>query len=945
MHFIIVDLYNKYPASHILNKKEKLFKEFVEYLVSNAAGFISADEIEKAILIFENEIKINNYYESSYTNLLRIFNSIYDKSSFIKESVVYPHYSKIVCSIAANSNYLTDIIVRNPEYLYLILNPSQLEIFLTKEELSEEIRRHNYLFRTFNTKLNYIRSIKRKEILKIGVKDILGITSIEQTTEQLSVLANTITDELFNLCFLEILIKNNISVVNNKYALISLGKLGGNELNYSSDIDLILIFDYNDLYGKKEFFEILVETIHLFIESSSSITANGYLYRVDFRLRPDGRNSPLCRSVKDYMNYYETRGEDWERQMLIKAGFVSGDKELYQYFINYVNHFVYPSSFYNSPLEQIKKMKSKIEKNNEDKLNIKLSSGGIRDIEFSVQALQLLNGGKNKILQTGNTLKAIEFLNKENLLYKNEAEIFKSAYILYRRIEHYLQLMNDLQTHSIPEKGELLNKLSFFLGYNNSSDFLKDVSKTKKEVVKIYNSILGIEFNNKSLPLSEINFKDKIIAQKNYLYLSEGKIITDEKVFDNRASVSFAEIENDFLIALSNSTSPDLILKNIVRIIKSAHFPSIWYEEMKENNFLKSLFIITEYSQKTIDIFSEDSFLRDELLTRKVFHKIQEKDLINYSIKKLHFYLAFQYTLRILTAEEVSYFISKYISIKIEKISGIFFKRKQIKDNILIAGLGSFGSSSMTFSSDVDLIFIIETFPEKIDIQKVFQDLLLKIRNEINLHSVDCRLRPEGKNSPLVWDLKSYVAYLTKRGRTWEFQSLTKLNFVYGDENLYKKITKSIQKEISNRIKNSNLIKNEFVEMRNKLYPVSSVFSQFNIKKSKGGLTDIEFIIQWLMFNDKILFGESIYTSLEKFIKQNKISKTLLTNFIFLKISELELQNIFNVSSPVLPNDKEKIFILAYRLGYSNSEDFQKDLNKTANENSKLFETIIKGKT
>lgn len=943
MHFIIVDLCNKYPASHILNKKEKLFKEFVDFLISNTAGYISAKEIDKAISIFENQIKINNYYESSYANLLRIFNSIYDKSSFIKESIVYQHYSKIICSIAANSNYLTDIIVRNPENLYLILNPSRLENNLTKEVLSNDIRRHNSLFHNFNTKLNYIRSIKRKEILRIGVKDILGISSFEKTTEQLSVLANTITDELFNLCFSEILKKNNIDSINNKYALISLGKLGGNELNYSSDIDLILIFDSNDLYGKKEFFELLVETIHLFIESSSSITPTGYLYRVDFRLRPDGRNSPLCRSIKDYMNYYETRGEDWERQMLIKAGFVSGDEKLFQYFINYVNHFVYPSSFYNSPLEQIKKMKSKIEKNNEDKLNIKLSSGGIRDIEFSVQALQLLNGGKNKLLKTGNTLNAIELLKKENLLYKNEAQIFKTAYILYRKIEHYLQLMNDLQTHSIPEKGELLNKLSFFLGYKNSSEFLKEIAKTKKQVVEIYNSILGIEFNKKSTPLSEINFKDKTAAHKNYLFLSEGKSITDEKIFDNRSSVSFTEIEENFLIELLNSKSPDLILKNIVRIIKSAHFPSIWYEEMKDNNFLKSLFIIAEYSQKTIDIFSEDSFLRDELLTRKVFQKIQEKDLINYSIKKLHFYLAFQFTLRIISAEEVSFCLSKFISIKINNISNDFFKKKKIKENILIAGLGSFGSSSMTFSSDVDLIFIIDSFPDKIDIQKVFQDLLLKIKNEINLHSVDCRLRPEGKNSPLVWDIKNYLSYLKKRGRTWEFQSLTKLKFIYGDENLYKKITKSIQKEISNRIKNLNIIRNDFVEMRKKLYPASTVFSQFNIKKNKGGVTDIEFIIQLLVFTDKVLFGESIYSTLEKFVGQNKISKSLLINFKFLKNSELELQNIFNVSNPVLPNDKEKIFILAYRLGYSNSENFQKELNKITNENSKLFETIIKG--
>ncbi len=167
-------------------------------------------------------------------------------------------------------------------------------------------------------------------------------------------------------------------------------------MNYSSDIDLVAFYDKNSFINKKVYYnQILSETILLFIETASKKTGSGFLYRVDFRLRPDGRNAPLCGSYLEYLRYYEMRGEDWERQMLIKANYLCGSKSLYNKFSDYISRFIYPTSFSASPIEQIKKLKSNIEKRNKSDENIKLVSGGIRDIEFSLQALQLLNGGKD----------------------------------------------------------------------------------------------------------------------------------------------------------------------------------------------------------------------------------------------------------------------------------------------------------------------------------------------------------------------------------------------------------------------------------------------------------------------------------------------------------------------------------------------------------------------
>ncbi|MCK7523367.1 MAG: hypothetical protein MZV64_39800 [Ignavibacteriales bacterium] len=154
--------------------------------------------------------------------------------------------------------------------------------------------------------------------------------------------------------------------------------------------------------------------------------------------------------------------------MLIKANFLCGSENLYKKFYNSVSRFIYPATFSVSPIEQIKKLKTSIEQRSKSDENIKFVSGGIRDIEFSLQALQLLNGGKDLSIRTGNSLDAIDKLSNKNILAKEEAEIFNSVYIFYRRAEHYLQLMNDQQTHTIPAEGEMAEKLAHYLKFNRS---------------------------------------------------------------------------------------------------------------------------------------------------------------------------------------------------------------------------------------------------------------------------------------------------------------------------------------------------------------------------------------------------------------------------------------------------------------------------------------------
>ena len=546
---------------------KKVSAKFEHEIASITAGSFSSDKFEKLILLFESEINQVYFTESSEANLIRIIHAMLDKLFFLNECIKYPHYVEILTVIAANSNYLTDIIVVNPEYFYWIVNPTTLNTRLNYNELKNNTVDSISLYNSFKAKLHYLKSIKRRELLGIGLRDIHSKVSLQEITDELSILASVLSAELFDLCLKEILHKYGISNLRAHYCLISLGKLGGSELNYSSDIDLVLFYDREIKIGNKKFFsEILSETVMLFLNSSSGLDG-GILYRIDFRLRPDGRNAPICGSMMEYLNYYESRGENWERQMLLKAGYLAGSKSLYTKFIKYLTPFIYPSISNRSPKDEILKMKTDIERRNSEQENIKLLPGGIRDIEFAVQALQLLNGGKIKGIRSGNTLYVIKQLFDCNLLTQSEKTILTKAYIFYRRIEHYIQLMNDRQTHIIPADGELLEKMSYYLGFKSSKTFKEFVVDTRKEVRIIYNSIL---IDDESSPAKQnqkekIKFKDRIRANNDLQFLTDGKGITGSRTFDSKSIESFNKIEPALIDYLAKCIDPDKALSNFVQ--------------------------------------------------------------------------------------------------------------------------------------------------------------------------------------------------------------------------------------------------------------------------------------------------------------------------------------------------------------------------------------------
>lgn len=931
-----------------MQRRKKLSTEFISKLAELAGGVLQSEQFEKIISLLEKEIKLHYFTESSESNLIRIIENQFDRTFFLKECLNYPHHIEVLVNLASNSNYLSDILVRNPEYFFFITNPDKIKKPLSERDYSNLIKDSADRFKTFEGKVNALRNIKRKELLRIGIADIYLKGNLERITTELSLLAKSITAFLFELCYKQILDKHRIEITSNKYCLIALGKLGGYELNYSSDIDLIVFTSKNSFIDKRIYYnQLIAETVQLFIEQASSLSSKGFLYRVDFRLRPDGRNAPLCNSLNQYLNYYELRGEDWERQMLIKSGFICGSNNLYKRFCSYLEKFIYPASFSVSPLQQIRKLKSNIEKRIAGEENIKLIPGGIRDIEFSVQALQLLNGGKNKSIQTGNTLSAIKELYNSGLLNDNEAKIFTQAYIFYRNIEHYLQLMNNAQTHTIPESGELPEKISYYLEFKFSAEFRNKLNYYRKSVLEIYHSITGVEEIKPDSRFDRINFTDKKRALHNFNFLQYGKGIFGSKKFDNTTTSLFENILNDLFSYLEKSISPDLILENFVRIIRSATFPKIWYKEFEDHNYLKLFLGLCEFSQYAINLFAEDKFLRDLFLSRKCFLKIDKNTFSVLSTKEILFTLSVQYTSGIIAADDVSSLLSDFLIVKIKDSVKIFSGDKKWKNDFVVIAMGSLGAKEITFKSDIDLVFVVDGMNKYPRIQNEFQKLLFEIKNALAPFEVDCRLRPEGKSSQLVWDINKYSDYLVNRARVWELQAFLKVNLISGNKLLFNTLLNKFIEVVKSLDKNN--IKIEMLDMHKKLISSDNYSNLVNIKKCPGGLSEAEFVISYFQFldimQDNNFIGgggriSSNILTLESQIKNDL--EILATNFRVMKNIELANQNIFDVRTSRIPADVVKLKMLSIYLGYKDQKSFLNELNGMTSKNSKVFAHIFK---
>lgn len=802
-----------------------------------------------------------------------------------------------VLTIASFSPLLSTTILQHPEYLSWLLNQRKSAKVRGKEELLESLARFAMTNSMLETNVLLAR-FRRRELLRIYLQDIRNLDTIAEITEEISNLADAILE--YALRFARQELDNRYGIPHEidekgrarqaKFCIVALGKLGSKELNYSSDIDLLFLYSAEGTTsgsgsrGAVTNREYFVKLSELITKTVSAQTGEGAAYRVDMRLRPNGRVGALAISLNETIEYYRKSARDWEKQVLIRARASAGDAEIFQKFYEAVEDFVFSKEeTVENALENVRLSKEKInfEKLSDKGFDVKLGKGGIREIEFIAQALQLAHGGKDKWVRVPHTLISLARLADRNLLTENDLAELSNAYKFLRKLEHRLQMENGLQTHIVPENEEKRLLTAKRMDLANLAEFEKSLNFYTKNVENIFEKIFHKDFisdstvKNKSFlsyDLSEnLDTKkepqdtktDKIEPILHSLKKSEIKI--------NLTGNKFKTIEK--ISAISTHFSERLAANPVL----IEYLPDI-SDEFQENEFRRILFKAIQnepdYARRLATLRKLWSRLLLEIAAFDILGKISISDAKKQQTKLAE--ASIESAMFITKCE-----IEKRFSVKIETLP------------LAILGLGKLGSGSLDYESDLDLVLVYEEISE-INAEtgtffakavEIFVNALSGFTRNGNLYRVDLRLRPDGKNGKTSIEKNAFFDYLKNRAAIWELLAYVKLRGVGGDLKLAKSVETEARKIIYENAGNSNKIelKTETLRIRERLKAEKTRRkNEIDIKFGEGGMLDVYFAVRYLQLRDNLPDtneNRSTLFVLQKLFENKSLSNEDFDNF------------------------------------------------------------------
>ena len=942
--------------------------------------------------------------DQALNHLERLSHSVINQSSFFHFLAGYPQFLELLLTVFGHSNYLADILVRHSEYFYWLVTAGINRLEFDRETFLAEFESSAKQVSSIEKKISVLKRLKRREILRIGTLDIMGWIDLRTATRNLSELADAVIQAVFHLHLSET--EAAFGKVQASLAIIGLGKLGGMELNYSSDIDIIFVYseegegnrlDTRHIFSYHDYFNRFAEKM---IHSLSQISDGEALYRVDTRLRPDGVSGPLARSLASYLHYYELRGRVWERQMLIKARPVAGDLDFGKHFLKQLEPFIYPKTFLTSPLESIKEIKKSIEQKltlkETNRTNIKLKSGGIRDIEFAVQALQLVNGGIAPEIRARNTLSAIEKLRQRHLLSESEAAKLKEAYLFFRKIEHHLQLEDWRQTHLLPEDAYKLLVLSRKMGFNKIEDFEATVHRFSKNVRFIYQSILSEETALEPDPLETL-VSSESLAPELRLTLTKMGFKNPTRIFKllsglfagtvqqplSRASrKSFRTILLPLLEELRKQPAPDEALSPFASFVKAYGSPQNLYSLFQENiNVLNLTVQICGKAPLLAKLLTIHPEFFSVLTTPEVLYEPFEKERFSQQFQEhistfsesnwvdhLHtlksaaiFQIGVQFLAGVLSLEELFFSLSNLATATLDLALLQIVRERQLHTAFpgTIIGLGKLGSQELNFGSDLDVVFLTtETENPSLSEQEAILRELISRLNQISptgqLYKIDVRLRPEGASAPLLISLDMYQNYLCNRAELWERQMLLKSRWIAGNAEPWKGLSNFLKDYLFTPGLSGEQV-DEIFAMLEKIHKKSrKKFShELDLKNSPGGIVDIEFLVQMFQLRYGRKFATLRMGQTARLIEElgnldvipAKEARRLRETYLFYRRIETYLHIGLERPRAKIPLRGEKLEILARLLHFKNGQVFLNELKSKFKQTSdalKSFKVMLK---
>ncbi|WP_456371298.1 [protein-PII] uridylyltransferase family protein [Thermodesulfatator atlanticus] len=866
-------------------------------------------------------------------------------------------------SLVGFSPYITSLLTRREEFVLLFLkekipNPSG------KQALLKEILKKAAAIKDWKEFARLLRWFKQREFIKILALDFLGrsflrsvssITALAEATLNASLV--WLTENLFPREMRE------------RFFVLGMGKFGARELNYSSDIDIIYFY-HAPLNEKERYISLAREITRLM----DSLIESERVFRVDLGLRPGGKDGELVCSAKAGLNYYFYQSHPFERLALVKARPVAGNIHMGKAFLRNLRPVIYPHFLDFGYLEHIKDLKKRIEaearKSGAEK-NIKIGPGGIRSIEFFCQTLQMVFGGKIPDLRTRNTLWAINKLAQHGIVPEEEAKFLKNAYVFLRQVEHRIQTVHFRQTYTLPQEEAALERLAKSLGYAGhraKDDFLADLNKIRKRSELIFSSLLEPQETRKTQDINELiealldgERRTQEIADLLKIpvhLLEEVKHILSVKGPLGRRRISLLKeiLVETFKYLQEFENSGEVLAKFLAFVERLGGRLSFYYALKHEPEKIKELLFVFEKSNFLTNLLREapgaaealfkleDSFCipqaspssnLEEALGMLRMAKNEELFRLGY--------LDLNQKLDLLTL--LTRLSNLAEGILKETLNLALRERNQEESLLTVLGLGKLGGKELGYRSDLDMVFITSKDEDIVSATKVAQQFIHFLTVPLPEgpgYQVDTRLRPEGRKGPLVTTLKGFLTYHAKDSGLWEKLALLRLRPVAGNEELGQKVVQEIKELLSS----FNFGPKEAEELRNMRFKMEKERTKkglVNLKVGRGGLADIEFIVQWLVLKNiaQDIWEESTVKALDKLagsnLLDNALAEKLKNNYLFLRRLEQLLILVFDKPGEEKEYLPEEIKGLKSYLG----KDIWDRLNTSFEENRKIFEKLL----
>ena len=930
---------------------------------------------------------------------------------------------RILCAVLGGSACIPEWISANPEWLD-IFDADSLQRPRRAAGLSRELERRLKQL-DGNEALAEVRRFKQRELIRIATRDLARLGEMAEVTGELSHVADATLGAMLEIRHAQLRKRfgapwhrdENGRWRETPFALIGLGKLGGHELNFSSDVDVMLIYEEEgDVFKTKprgakasgafsshEFFNRLAEE---FIGAVGAITEDGLLFRIDFRLRPEGDSGPLARSLASCENYYAQWGELWERLMLIKARPIAGDAELGAEFIETVQPFRYPRSLSEAALAEMGELKRLIEeqavREGELHRNVKLGRGGIREVEFIAQTLQLLHAGRQPFLQNTQTLPTLERLAQYGHLPEADTTELADAYIFLRDVEHRLQMENNLQTHTVPEDRPARERLAHLMGSANAAALSRELSAQMRRVRKVFDRVqktdaaevarvLPEEVTGQEEAWEEIltthNFREVDQALPHLREFIEGPEHTHVPTHTSRIALDLTRTllahcpqtqDGKTVFPPRALSDPDRVLTRLDSFISAYGSRGMLYEAWFANRPLFELLLLTfDRSEFLAETAIQSPDLIDELEITGQLHRRKDaarilselrhgRDDVDQSLWLRKYFRAEQMRIGLrdilelndyeTTFDELSALADACLQYALEIIQQ---RHRLKKPPFAIIGLGKLGGREINFGSDLDIIFIATGKVRNLNRQAALAAELMQLLSERTdagmTFETDARLRPEGRDGLLVNDLAAHEHYYRTRGELWEIQTLSRARHIAGNEKTGHAFEALAQKLASFKPPDLPLSafskdwKKQIHEMRmiTETERTPAQMEHLAIKTGSGGLMDAEFIAQAICLAEG-WHKPNTARALDRAARSRHLTKkdaaTLAKNHRSLRRLEHIIRRWSYEGETVLPEDEEAQYRVAIRCGLRGADKLLAEVDKWRKTIRSIYKRFFKMK-